>query len=328
MSPPIPEQFRTDVDALPRALRELLNNELAAGNSIESTSHTHPAPPFGACIMLANPVSTRSRSSADGLKFRTVKGSQYSASFTDADERFFILEAPRAEDAAYPDMDAIREAHNVRNPDIVFRAPNEVVDRFRAAMRMDYERWHDGVGYDLAVLAEANEDELKSILSQLIPPSGWRDVEALAVIDSDVARNALKKALKGGNAEVRAAVTRYAPWLTTNDERTETLLRALKHGQFFDDLTSALDQVEEFHPPAIVNELFRGLFVRPGEIATNFAGMLAFVHGKAESSFDWELRPLFLKFNSDDGAERERAFAELCGLLELDPSQVRARIKE
>ena len=322
----IPQEFRADVNALPATLRALLDEELAAGNSIQSVSYTHPAPPIGACVMLAKPVSTRARATDEFLTFRRVQGSQYSASFTDADARYFILEAPLESDAAYPDMDAIRKAHEVKNPDIAFRAATAPVDRFQAAMHVDYEKWHDGVGYDLRVLAEANDDERKIILAKLIPPSAWRDVEALAAMDSDVARAALHKALTSGNAEVRAAVTRYAPAIGTERERTETLLDVLKHGAFFEGLTSALDQVEQFHPPAIVNALFAGLFVRPGEIATNFAGMLAFIHGKADSSFDWALRPLFLKFNSDDGAERERAFVELCGLLELNPADVKKRI--
>lgn len=332
MTSPIPENFRADVEAFPPALRAILDNELAAGNSIMSVSYTHPAPPIGACVMLAKPVSTQARQSGDGLTFRAVRGSSYSASFTDKEARYFILEAPLEADGAYPDMDAIRDAHNPPSTEprhgVLTVYGDTPYEKFRESMRIDYDKWHDGVGYDLETLSQLNEADRESALSLLIPPNGWRDVEALATFDSDVARAALHKALKSGNAEVRAAVTNYAPWIGTDDERTETMVRALKHGKFFDDLSSVLDQVEEFHPPAVVNALFRGLFVRPGEIATNFAAMLAFVHGKAESAFDWELRPLFLKFNSDDGAERERAFEELCTLLELDPVEVRARIKE
>lgn len=328
MASPIPGQFRSDVDAFPPRLRALLDDELAAGNTISSVSHGFPAPPIGACVMLDKPVSTRARESDDDFTYRRVQGSLYSGWFTDKDQKYFLLEAPLASDAAYPDMDAIRAAHDTPTPDIVFRPANAIIDRFREAMHIDYEKWHDGVGYDLEVLAQASDDEKRTILSYLIPPSGWRDVEALAAIDSDVARKALHKALTSEKAEVRAAVTRYAPHVASDDERTEILVRGLKYGKFFDDLTSVLDQVEEFHPPAIVNALFRGLFVRPGDIATNFAAMLAFIHGKADSAFDWESRPLFLKFNSDDGAERERAFQELCVLLEINPNEVRARIAE
>ncbi|MEO7361415.1 MAG: hypothetical protein ABI120_13870 [Gemmatimonadaceae bacterium] len=325
---PQPDAFQRDVDALPPLLRALLDAELAVGNSIVRVSYTHPAPPSGACVMLANPVSTRERSSNHGLTFRPVDSSDYSGWFTDECARYFILEAPLVDAGAYPDMDAIRDAHNKQRSDIVISTGNVVLDKFQQAMRIDYEMWHDGTGYNLAVLREANFDEMKTILSYLIPPGGWRDVEALASIDSDAARLALRDALKSSKAEVRAAVTQYAPSVATDEERTDTLLQALKHGKFFDDLTRVLNQVEDFHPPLIVNALFRGLFVRPGEIATNFAAMLAFVHGKADSSFDWDHRPLFLKFGSDDAAERERAFVELCALLELDPAAVKASISE
>lgn len=332
MSLPIPERFRKGVESLPAVLRSLLDAELESGNRIMKVEHGHPAQGDGVCVMLAKPVTTRARANGDGLTFRKVSSSLYSASFTDSDADHFILEAPLEEDGAYPDMNAIREAAN--HPRAVPVAAKDEpknltpIDKFRASMKVDYEMWHDGVGYKVELLAEVTDADRAQILSMLVPPSGWRDVEALAALDTDGARTALRKALKSGNAEVRAAVLRYAPTIATDAERLETILHALKHGKFFDDLTSVLDQVEEFHPPEVINALFRGLFVRPGEIATNYAGMLTFLHGKADSTFDWDQRPLFLKFNSDDGAERTRAFEELCVLLELDPAEVMARIKE
>jgi hypothetical protein len=39
--------------------------------------------------------------------------------------------------------------------------------------------------------------------------------------------------------------------------------------------------------------------------------MLAFIYGKADSAFDWSMRPLFLKFNTVSSAERQAAIAEL-----------------
>jgi hypothetical protein len=42
-----PEQ-RKDFEAAPAALRQLLEAELAAGNSIVEIGHSHPAPPAGA----------------------------------------------------------------------------------------------------------------------------------------------------------------------------------------------------------------------------------------------------------------------------------------
>ena len=37
-----------------------------------------------------------------------------------------------------------------------------------------------------------------------------------------------------------------------------------------------------------------------------------FVHGQADSSFDWQHHPFFLRFKTDDGVERKMLFRELC----------------
>lgn len=337
---PIPERFRDDVESLSPLLRVLLDAELASGNRIRRVEPGDPAPSDGVCVMLAKPVSTRARATGDGLTFWLESSAEYKASFTDHAARDFILEAPLESDGAYPDMDEIRE--ELGRASAISLAPTagtipraatdttnfSTVDRFRAGMTVDYEMWHDGVGYELDLLMKATDADKAIILGLLVPPKGWRDVEALAALDNADARVALHLTLQSGNAEVRAAVLRYAPAIAGAVERTETMLRALSHGQFFDDLTSVLDQVKEYHPPEIVNALFRGLLARPGDIATNYAGMLAFIYGKADSTFDWDLRPLFLKFNTDDGAERTQVLASFCAWLELDLTEVMARIKE
>ena len=335
MSLPIPERFREAVGLLSPSLRSLLDAELAAGNRIKRVQPGDPAPSDGVCVMLAKPVSTRARASGNVLTFWLESSSEYKASFTDQDARTFILEAPLESDGAYPDMDEILEEANhgsAVSVDSPPRAPIDmsnwsIVDQFRAGMRVDYEMWHDGVGYKLELLNGATDIEKAAILKMLAPPNGWRDVEALAALDFDGARAALRKALQSGNAEVRAAVLSHAPSIASDTERSETMLRALNPGPFLHDLSSVLDQVVDFHPPEIVNALFRGLLARTGDIATNYAAMLAFVHGKADSTFDWNLRPLFLKFNTDDGAERTQAFHELCALLELSSAEVMTRIK-
>ena len=33
------------------------------------------------------------------------------------------------------------------------------MSRFIESMKIDYEKWHDGIGYDLKALAEANREE-------------------------------------------------------------------------------------------------------------------------------------------------------------------------
>lgn len=105
----------------------------------------------------------------------------------------------------------------------------------------------------------------------------------------------------------------------SGDERSATLVAALENTDFYAGLTQALLEVESFHPPEVIAALLRGVLARNGDHACHFAAMLMFLHGKAESAFDWELRPFFLRFNTADRTEREAMFRELCGRIGVSP---------
>ena len=104
----IAPEHRQDFEAMPAALRKLLEAELVAGNEVVEVAHCFPAPPAGAYFKLANKVSTRPRASGDGVAFYDRNNSSYSGEFTDAKRFFFILEPPHPP-APEPDMDAIRK---------------------------------------------------------------------------------------------------------------------------------------------------------------------------------------------------------------------------
>jgi HEAT repeat protein len=150
-------------------------------------------------------------------------------------------------------------------------------------------------------------------------------VEALALIDSPRAQAALKKALRHNDLRVRTAVLDYAPHLVSDDERTSALVTALQSADFYEGLTQALDHVEEFHPTEVIDALFRGVLNRAGDVAVHFAAMLMFLHGKAREAFDWEQRPFFLEFNTDDGAERRKRFRELCEKIGVNADEMTGR---
>jgi hypothetical protein len=67
------------------------------------------------------------------------------------------------------------------------------LQRFVKSMKIDYEKWHDGIGYDIGALKLASPIELKEIEQILIrhKPRDWRDIEALAKIDTKRARETL-----------------------------------------------------------------------------------------------------------------------------------------
>ncbi len=201
------------------------------------------------------------------------------------------------------------------------------VGQFLASMVIDYEKWHDGIGYAVDSLVAASPAQRTAIESMLLARgiSDWRDVEALAVLDTPRAREALVKLHALGSTELRLAVERHAPDLVGGDERTRSMVQAIASADLGNGLSQALDAAAEFHPPAVIDALFAAALARDGQTACLAAGMLWHVHGHSDETFDWDQRPLFLRFNTDDHAERIAAFRELCGLLGVDPQPYLAR---
>ncbi len=310
-------EYHKDVEALPAALRTLLEAELAAGNAIVEVGHSFPAPPVGAYFKLARPVSTRPRTSGAGVHFCDRNSSLHSGEFTDAHGFFFILEPPNAPPSE-PDMDAIRaKAHASAAPPISAPPQPETetaLKRFMRSMVMDYEKWHDGTGYDLGALRSASAEERKAIEAILVHrgPRAWPDVEALAVLNTPRAQAAMQVALDHPNHEVRLAVTRHAPQLADAARRTASLVNALERAKFLGGLAEALDQAAVFHPPEVVAALFRGALNREESVAVHFAALLLFIHGKTNAPFDQTQLPFFRRFKTEDRSERETAFRELC----------------
>ncbi len=94
---------------LPPGLSTLLAREIAAGNAIEHIGGGHPAPPIGACIMLARGLSSSDRF-PDGVRHRVRSSSLYTDEITEGAGHYFILTPPGAP-PEIPDMDAIRAQH-------------------------------------------------------------------------------------------------------------------------------------------------------------------------------------------------------------------------
>jgi hypothetical protein len=193
--------------------------------------------------------------------------------------------------------------------------------RFKRSMMIDYEKWHDGIGYDIKALEEASSEERVVIEAILLnrKPLNWRDVEALSVLDTPKTRRMLKQAISDSNLEVQLAVTQYAPHLLSSSDLIRVIVDALKRTDIFGGLSQALDQVSEFHPPEVVLELFKGVLARKGDVAILFAAMLSYIYGKSDDPFDMKQRPFFLRFNTEVLAERHEAFLELCERIGVNP---------
>src|SRR5690606_35695551 len=165
---------------MPAPLAALVRAELAAGNEVVEVGRAVRAPSVIAFVKLAQPVTTRPRASGQGVVFEEGEGALRGGAFRDDAGRFFVLEtcAPAPAEGA--------------------------LERFRRSMAVDYEKWHDGVGYDLAALRAATARERQEIEALLLARGvrDWRDVEALAALDSDAARHALRAAFAAGDPAV------------------------------------------------------------------------------------------------------------------------------
>ena len=223
-------------------------------------------------------------------------------------------------DGSYPDMDAIRAAHQPPpfDPRAALSEEAAALTRFNESMELDYDRWKEGTGYDLDALRAMSPVARAIVELRLTPPTGWRDVEALAHIDTPTAAETLRAAAEHGTPEVRMAVLHHAPQLVPQDARTISLVQALSEARPFEGLSATLDQVMDHHPPPVVDALFAQLLAAPGENAYHYAAALTVIHGKAESEYDWALRPLWLEFNTDDVTARRAAFLALCSAIGVD----------
>jgi hypothetical protein len=199
---------------------------------------------------------------------------------------------------------------------------SEAYKRFMASTEIDYERWKEGEGYDLDALRASEPDEQFRAEHWLLgrADEDWRDLEALLALGTDTARAAVAAQLRTGKLEQRLNAARLlADDPAVAGDVEAAAVAGLESALLFYGLSIALDLATTLRTPALIDALFRAALRDEGEAAVHAAARLAFIHGKAREEFDWTLRPLFLRFNTQDRAEREAAFRELCGICAVDP---------
>jgi hypothetical protein len=336
------------VASLPEGLKHLLDSELAAGNEVTDVELGSGEDEGKVAVILnypfrgdrgLHPSGVRYRElknrdpmifefyTSDGkfslvtAKFKTVKLTEVHGP-PDPTEAHIAMMKKRAEEEK---VKAARRRELARQPPPPRRqaALGESANRFLTSMNITYEMWHDGIGYDLDALNQIPASELPAIERLLIEhrPRDWRDIEALAQIDSPTARKEVEAALKDTDAKVRQEAMQYAGDKADPAERERLLIHTLRGADLFTGLSEAIDECEEFHPPAVIDALFRGALNRDGEAAVHFAAMLFYLHGKAKEPFDWDHRPFFLRFNTSDRKERKAVFHELCEIIGVDPKK-------
>ena len=292
---------RRDYDRLPTLLRELLDAELAVGNEIAEVQHGFPAAPIGASFLLTEPVRSRPRQPVAELLFFERNSSLYSGEFTVAPRHFFILEPP------------LPEPHPP--PPLSIPAPRS---QFAASMVIDYEKWHDGIGYDLTRIPLMTPEERKDLEADLIrklrDDGDWRDVEALLKLGTPTAQAAAEKARNHPSAEVRNYVEQQIE--VAPAEREAQVIAAIQRAAVRSGIGHAVELAINCNTPevrrAVLNQARNA---SDSTTRVHMAALLYYLCGKSKEAFDWDHRPYFLRFNDDNTADFRAAWTELRDVL-------------
>jgi hypothetical protein len=198
--------------------------------------------------------------------------------------------------------------------------PSDAFSKFVSSLELDYERWHDGDGYDLDALAGIDKSERGDVVHLLAQREAtWREIEALETIDIPPAFMAIKRALRDSDSiDTRLAAAESLAKLDKLDEPLDAVLaREIRNLDANDGCTRALLMAEQ-HPTDAVKQALLEASHKRTESAMHCAGVLCYLTGAGKEAFDWGLRPLFLRLGPDEPqADREAAFQELRALAKL-----------
>ncbi len=194
--------------------------------------------------------------------------------------------------------------------------------RFLASTNIDYERWHDGVPYDLDALRELTGAERDAAEAWLVAHADrdWRDLEGLLALGTVRARAAVVGQLRGRSLEMRLSAARLlGPDPALAADREAAIVAGLGETAFGGGLKDALDLAVAEPTPAVIDALFRAALRT--DSAVHAGAALAFLHGHAKEPFDMARRPFFLKLVDGDGGVRRAAFEALCRECGVDPGR-------
>ena len=188
--------------------------------------------------------------------------------------------------------------------------PTPEFQRFLDSMVIGYVQWHDGDGYNLEALAALAAEELVSaetvLITHLVNNADWRDIEALAALGTAGAITAIKAATKHSNREVRNLALEIMSATVSEQTGTELedeIVRAVEKG--------ALDLAKSHPTPRVKRALLDCARLGDSTTRVNAAALLMYLCGKSEEPFDWNHRPFFLRFQTDDNQELRAAWMEL-----------------
>lgn len=202
-------------------------------------------------------------------------------------------------------------------------------ERFLRAAQITADNWRDPQ-HDWDAIQQAAPAERLAIEQYLVARGAQHaiDIQALAMLGTPGADQALRDAFQSGSAEIRAAVVRFAPRTIEPAVMRLELLQRVAECDVYAGLSPTLEQIEGEYTSELQVAMLTRIARDPGVAAVHFAGLLLYLHGQAESPFDWDQRPFLLRFNPGDVADRRAALAELCRRIGARPEAYESLIPE
>ncbi len=195
------------------------------------------------------------------------------------------------------------------------------LEKFLKSMNIGFIEWHDGIGYDLTTLKELRGDELTQIETLLIArkDADWRDVEALAVLNTPRSIQALKECLDSRNVDAKLFAVRFLKEMEVEDRVTEIVVRTLPETKIGQGLTFALALAKDYPSDAIRRKILWCCLNGNDDIRIHCAAMSLYLYGKAASDFD-QNQTIVFRFGEKNLKKRREAFVELCQIIGVNPS--------
>ena len=199
------------------------------------------------------------------------------------------------------------------------------MSKFVESMRVTYERWHDGTGYDLEALDGLAADEKREVEDLLVSRKkpDWRDIEALDHLGTRRALAKIEGALKSTDLVTRAqAAEKLRVRHLLNDDRMEALiLDALDSTTLLNGMTHVLALAKGLPTPAVRKKVLSKALEGNDDIRVHAAALAHHLYGGTSHPFDMTHRPFYLRFKSPKKTDRLLAFRELCALIGVDAAE-------
>jgi hypothetical protein len=192
--------------------------------------------------------------------------------------------------------------------------------RFIKSMKIGYIEWHDGISYDLEALKEYSTEELNYIEALLLSRKNedWRDVEALAALNTPAAIQALKDCLESSNLDCRLFAVRYLKEMNILDRIDQVVVTALPLTKTGEGFSLALALAKDYPSEAIKDIVLWCCLNGNESIRVLCAAMVLYLYGITTDYYDTSHKIVF-EFHEPDRSKRIEPFTRLCRMINIDP---------